>query len=74
VKPVEWVRRLNGWLEHIARERDAVYIDYFSVLAADDRSMRADYTNDGVHPNAAGYAAMKPLVLSAIDKVLGVPA
>jgi lysophospholipase L1-like esterase len=73
VKPAQWYAMLNDWLRDIARERGAIFIDYYSVMAEEDRSMRADFTNDGVHPNVVGYAAMRPLVLSAIHQVLGSP-
>jgi lysophospholipase L1-like esterase len=70
VKPVARIAELNEWLHQIASERGAVFVNYFSALAAADRSMRADYANDGVHPNAAGYSVMRPLALAAIDQVL----
>jgi lysophospholipase L1-like esterase len=71
VKPVARIAELNEWLRQIAGKRGAVFVDYFSVLAAEDRSMRADYANDGVHPNATGYSVMRPLALAAIEQVLG---
>jgi len=71
VQPVARIAELNDWLRKIADERGALFIDYFTALAAEDRSMRADYANDGVHPNAAGYAVMQPLALAAIRQALG---
>jgi lysophospholipase L1-like esterase len=73
IEPVARIKELNAWLGEIAIERGAMFVDYFSALATEDRSLRADYANDGVHPNAAGYSAMRPLALAAIEKVLGSP-
>jgi lysophospholipase L1-like esterase len=36
--------------------------------------MRAAFTIDGVHPNAAGYAAMAPVVEAALAQALATPA
>jgi lysophospholipase L1-like esterase len=35
-----------------------------------DGFLRADDTNDGLHPNAAGYALMAPVAAAAIAKTL----
>jgi lysophospholipase L1-like esterase len=70
VKPIARIAELNDWLRQIAQERGAVFIDYFSALAAEDRSLPPRYTNDGLHPNKAGYEVMRPLVTAAIEKVL----
>jgi lysophospholipase L1-like esterase len=34
------------------------------------KGLKAEYSNDGVHPNKAGYEVMEPLVEKAIAKVL----
>jgi len=36
--------------------------------------MRAAFTIDGVHPNAAGYAAMAPVAEAALARALAAPA
>jgi hypothetical protein len=45
-------------------------VDYYSALANAQGGLRADYSEDGVHPNAAGYAAMQPLTEQALAKAL----
>ena len=45
-----------------------IYVDYFSVLANEENGMNKDLAYDGVHPTAAGYAIMAPLVEEAIQK------
>jgi lysophospholipase L1-like esterase/pimeloyl-ACP methyl ester carboxylesterase len=60
------IRELNDWLDATAREQGLVYVDYGTVLADPDGGLRADLGDDGVHPNAAGYAAMRPLAERAL--------
>jgi lysophospholipase L1-like esterase len=65
-KPAPWIAGLNRWLKDYAAERGAVYADYFTPLAGPNGELRADYGPDGVHPNAAGYAVMRPVAEKAI--------
>jgi lysophospholipase L1-like esterase len=46
------------------------YLDYFSAMVDDKGYMKKELADDGLHPNAAGYKVMAPLVQAAIDKVL----
>jgi lysophospholipase L1-like esterase len=64
--PRREIRTLNAWLRDTAAERGLVFVDYGEVLADAEGGLRADLGNDGVHPNRAGYAAMRPLAERAI--------
>ena len=66
-RPAEEVRRLNQWLRGYAARSGAIYLDYYSRLATPEGAFRPDLSNDGVHPNLAGYAIMRELA----DKALG---
>ncbi len=66
VKPAEWIARLNGWLKDYAQSEGAIFADYHAVLVGPNAGMREAYAPDGVHPNAAGYAAMRPVADRAI--------
>jgi lysophospholipase L1-like esterase len=68
--PRSSIRELNDWLRTAARERSLVFVDYGTVLADADGGLRADLGNDGVHPNRAGYAAMRPLAERALAAAL----
>ena len=47
-----------------------VYVDC-NVPTADERhAMKGEYSRDGVHSNAAGYAVMAPLVEAGITRAL----
>ena len=65
-RPAEEVRRLNRWLRDYAAGRGAIYLDYYSRLATADGAFRPDLSNDGVHPNLAGYAIMRELADKAL--------
>jgi lysophospholipase L1-like esterase len=64
--PRPLIRELNAWLRATAAEQGLVFVDYATVLADAEGGLRADLGNDGVHPNRAGYAAMRPLADRAI--------
>jgi lysophospholipase L1-like esterase len=43
-----------------------VFADYHTALADPAGAMKPGLSNDGVHPNAAGYAVMEPIARAAI--------
>ena len=65
-RPASWIAGLNLWLKSYADERGAIYADYFTPLAGPNGELRPEYGPDGVHPNAAGYAVMRPVAEKAI--------
>lgn len=67
------IAALNAWMKGYAARTGAVYADYWSAMHDGD-AMRASFTTDGVHPNAAGYAAMAPVANAAIRRALARPA
>lgn len=70
IRPAGRIAELNGWLRSIATMRGATYVDYFSALADADGALPAQYSNDGLHPNRAGYDVMRPVALAAIHTAL----
>lgn len=66
----EQILELNRWIKGYAAEHRLVYLDYFSATVDDKGFFKEDIANDGLHPNARGYAIMKPLAEDAIDKAL----
>ncbi len=61
---------VNDWLEEFAERRGLVYLNYYPALAL-GRSFNHELTDDGVVPNAAGYAVMAPIAEEAIRLALG---
>lgn len=68
--PVPKIRALNDRLKAYAAQHGIDYVDYWAVLAAPDGALKPEYSPDGVHPNATGYEAMRPLAEAAINHAL----
>ena len=62
----EQIQSLNARLKTLAEEKGIHYLDLTEQLADENGAFRAEYTMDGLHPNAAGYEiitkAIKPLL------------
>jgi acyl-CoA thioesterase I len=61
IAPIESIQAINVWMKDYAKKAGVVYVDFYSALTNQDHSFRAELSPDGVHPNAAGYAIMRPL-------------
>jgi lysophospholipase L1-like esterase len=68
LQPGPQIAALNSWLKDFAHEKGAVYADYHTALGEADGALRQAFSADGVHPNAAGYAAMRPIADQAIKQ------
>jgi len=55
-------RALNGRLRGLARELQADWVDLNAILSAPGEGLRPQYTYDGVHLTAAGYAAWRDAI------------
>ena len=69
-RPPEKIVTLNRWLERYCRANGLVYLDYFSAMVDEHGLMRRKLADQGLHPNAAGYAVMTPLAARAIERAL----
>jgi lysophospholipase L1-like esterase len=65
------IRALNEWLVAFCQKRGYVYLDYFHPVLDTRAMLTREYSDDGLHPNSAGYRIMAPLALSAIEKAVG---
>jgi lysophospholipase L1-like esterase len=70
LKPAEKIRTLNTWLKGYCESHGLTYLDYYSTLTDEEGGMKKEFTVDGVHASAKGYAVMQPLAQAAIDKTL----
>jgi lysophospholipase L1-like esterase len=66
-RPPADILKLNAWLASYAREVGAGFVDYHAATAGADGMLRAELTGDGLHPNAAGYKVMQPVIANALD-------
>lgn len=69
-RPTGSIRALNGWLSGYAAKNGHVYLDYFAATADPGGLLRAELNDDGLHPNARGYAVMAPLAEAAIAQAV----
>lgn len=70
IQPVEQIRQLNHWLRQFADQHKLIYADYYSSLTTPSGAFRPELSNDGVHPNSDGYAAMRPIADAALRKAV----
>jgi lysophospholipase L1-like esterase len=62
----EKILALNTWIRAFAKTHAYVYLDYFSAMVDRQGFLKDELSDDGLHPNAAGYAVMAPLAEAAI--------
>jgi lysophospholipase L1-like esterase len=66
----EEIRKLNEWLKNFADKKHYTLVDYHSALADDRGYYLKGLSTDGIHPSAAGYERMEPLLRRAIQAVI----
>src|SRR5580693_7117906 len=69
-RPPEKILELNKWIKSYAAAHGDIYLDYFSAMVDEHGLLKADLSEDGLHPNAKGYAIMGPLAEAAITQAL----
>ncbi|GAC1635080.1 MAG: SGNH/GDSL hydrolase family protein [Candidatus Acidiferrum sp.] len=69
-RPPEKILALNAWIKKYCAENKLVYLDYFSAMVDDKGFLKRELSEDGLHPNKAGYAVMAPLAEKAIQSAL----
>ncbi|WP_448097012.1 SGNH/GDSL hydrolase family protein [Luteibacter yeojuensis] len=69
-RPPATIRALNAWIREYAAREQLVFIDYYAVMVDAHGALRKELSDDGLHPNAAGYKVMAPLSQKAIDGAL----
>jgi lysophospholipase L1-like esterase len=68
-RPPQSIIALNQRIAALAKKNGAAYLDYFGALVDAKGALKAELTEDGLHPNAAGYAVMAPLAEKVIAKL-----
>jgi lysophospholipase L1-like esterase len=69
-RPPEKILELNTWIKKYAAENGHTYLDYFSAMVDAQGLLQRDLSEDGLHPNAKGYAVMSPLADEAIRSAI----
>lgn len=68
IEPIEQIIALNALIKKYTEDNEMVYADFYSPLVNEEKGLKSEYSNDGVHPNLAGYLVMEPIVEEAIQK------
>jgi len=69
-RPMARITALNAWMTEYAAANGHLYLDYFAAMTDAKGLLRAELSEDDLHPNAAGYAIMAPLAEAAIQAAL----
>ena len=69
-RPPEKIKLLNEWIKNQAAQNRETYLDYYSAMVDEKGFLKDELSDDGLHPNAKGYAVMAPLAESAIAAAL----
>ncbi len=70
LEPAQKIVDLNKWIKEYAVKNKIIYVDYFAPMADQRNGLKKEYSEDGVHPNLAGYNIMEPIVENAIAEAL----
>jgi lysophospholipase L1-like esterase len=68
--PTPMILALNARLQDYAARNGLVYLDYYAAMADRAGGLKADLSEDGVHPNSTGYGVMSPLADRSVEKAL----
>jgi lysophospholipase L1-like esterase len=69
-RPLSEILRLNEWMKAYCANTNCYYLDYFNSMVDGSGLLKRELSEDGLHPNDAGYKIMAPLAQSAIDKTM----
>jgi len=70
MEPAPKILAVNQWMKALAAEKGFIYVDYHAAMKDARDGLPPTLSHDGVHPTAAGYAVMAPLVQAGIDKAV----
>jgi lysophospholipase L1-like esterase len=69
-RPTAKILEINAWIKAYAQRKGLVYLDYYDAMLDANKVLKRELSDDGLHPNAAGYAVMQPLAQRSIDRAL----
>ncbi|MDX1471022.1 MAG: SGNH/GDSL hydrolase family protein [Flavobacteriaceae bacterium] len=62
IKPADKVLELNHFLRNLSNQENVIYVDYYSKMVDDNKGLKAELGDDGVHPNQKGYKIMEEVL------------
>lgn len=69
-RPPAAIQTINKWIQNLCLTGGYAWMDYYSAMVDPMSFMKADLSDDGLHPNAKGYRVMSPVTLETIDRAL----
>ena len=69
-RPAAEILQLNKLLKGFAASHRFTYLDYYAAMVDEQMGLPLVYSDDGVHPNVAGYAMMRELAMVSIKSVV----
>jgi lysophospholipase L1-like esterase len=70
LQPADKIIQLNAMIRSYCAAQGMVFVDYYSPMVDEKKGLDRKLSDDGVHPNLAGYKIMEPLVRNAIQRAL----
>ena len=70
-RPPHRIAALNAWIRDYCETGRCTLLDYHAATVGTDGALRPELSDDGLHPNARGYAVMAPLAEAAIARATG---
>jgi len=70
IKPADKVIELNKKILDYATKSNLNYVNYYNEMVDDQKGLKYELGEDGVHPNAKGYDIMEAILLKEISQVL----
>jgi len=62
---------VNELIKEFVENNNLFHIDYFSHMVDENKGLKSEYTNDGVHPNEAGYKLMSGIAEKIVLQATG---
>lgn len=69
-RPPAKILELNGFLKQLCSQSGSTYLNYYPAMVDSAGMLKRELSDDGLHPNAAGYAVMAPMAEKAIESTL----
>ncbi|WP_281240153.1 SGNH/GDSL hydrolase family protein [Flavobacterium praedii] len=68
MNPAAKIEALNTMIIQYAKANHIDYVDYYSAMVDDQKGLKSNYSEDGVHPNKEGYLVMEDIVRKKLAK------
>ena len=66
---VKKIQSLNSRIHDYCEAKHLPFLNYYPSMTIDGSSMNRSFTDDGVHPNSAGYDVMEQNLMGLIQKM-----